>query len=285
MAANILKNFKPFSLQQRISSALQVRQLQSASALFAAPKSEASSEPISIPAKTPGVNADFYKVYKSLFNRTVPKVHGLQPIRHSALNNLLMKVSSADEVLLLPQLLAQWRNQQYPIDVFSTRYLVKLCSKYNTPEVALTVFSDPATYHHFPASSNFADVMKSFKTKAVQAIEDGNEEEYVQHLDNMFRTFGIMPYYDLEHEASNFSLLIETCLHGDTKIGWERGRMTFSDYKHWAKHSKSEAKQLSEEAVNKLISAYEKRGHQDIVGKIVALRKKWATAAASQTQQ
>ncbi|KAK9766461.1 hypothetical protein K7432_004441 [Basidiobolus ranarum] len=283
MAANMLRNLRPFSVQQRVLSTIQVRQLHAARPLLATPKSEAT-ESTPIPAKTSGVSADFYKIYKSLITRSIPKVHGLQPIRHTALNNLLMKVSNAEEVLLLPQLLAQWRNQQYPIDVFTTRYLVKMCCKFNTPEVALTVFSDPATYHHFPASSNFADVMRAFKTKAVQAIDKENEEEYVQHLDNMFRTFGIMPYYNVEYEANNFSLLLEACLHGNTKIGWDRAKATFTDYKHWCNKRKSLAKPLTEEAANSLISAYEKRGHKDMAGAVVSLQQKWSTVTATKSQ-
>ncbi|CAI2168296.1 9458_t:CDS:2 [Funneliformis geosporum] len=178
---------------------------------------------------TPDVSPEFYKLYQEAIQKTqkTTPLHGLP--RHGRLNNLIYHIQTREDALLLPKAVAQWRKKLLPSTPITTRLIIKKCCEVNSEDVVFQMLTDRAQYALLPSQEGFRRIMLAFANKIVDPSMDEmslslNKQEI---LDNLYKTFGLMTYYDIpQYDVHLYTILISASLKLES---WERVDITASE--------------------------------------------------------
>ncbi|KAJ1977376.1 hypothetical protein H4R33_006228 [Dimargaris cristalligena] len=150
---------------------------------------------------------------------------------HSRLNNLVNFVPDAAAAARLPALVRTWRAEGLPITPYTTNTLIFRCAQVGAPKVALTLLQDRAMYGQRPTANYLHHLMRAFGEQAVaiSRAEPFQPDAYFAALDNMFRTFALFEYYELEPNVESYSTLVKYCCEGPSKEAFRRAAATVSE--------------------------------------------------------
>ncbi|CAG8613606.1 7530_t:CDS:2 [Funneliformis mosseae] len=177
----------------------------------------------------PGVSSEFYKLYKEAIQKTQKTTPLHELPRHGRLNNLIYHIQTREDSLLLPKAIAQWRKKLLPSTPITTRFIIKKCCEVNSEDVVFQMLTDRAQYALLPSQEGFRRIMLAFANKIVDPSSDemslsSNKQEI---LDNLYKTFGLMAYYDIsQYDVHLYTILISASLKLES---WERVDITASE--------------------------------------------------------
>ncbi|CAG8567672.1 5044_t:CDS:2 [Paraglomus brasilianum] len=171
----------------------------------------------------PGVSEKFYKFYNDIISKLNPKTFLAFPLAHSSLNGLIYHVLTLQEAALIPEVIERWRLYRLPINVVTTRLLVRRLLEIEALETLFDILADRAKYSQFPSYKDFRRLMAAFASNIGKTDGSQSIEEDMAMLDNVFKTFGLMTYYDLSHfDPHSYAILILASMKIDTEDAWKR---------------------------------------------------------------
>ncbi|RUS24271.1 hypothetical protein BC938DRAFT_473854 [Jimgerdemannia flammicorona] len=222
------------------------------------------------------VSEPFLALYNDLLARTTPTRKAHEYPARSRLKDLLDLVTTAEEVRLLPPLVAQWRLKQFPL-TDTTAALVSCACTAGAPDVAFELLGDRAKYALLPQPQDLRALVRAFCARAM-AVGD-NAGAAMEELDKAFMAFGLAPYYkvDVGEDWVSYGTLIATSARGGFgEEGWRRATGTAKEMVQGmiGKTVKlgDGAKEALLDAANALVAGYEERGEEGDAKRYRALR-------------
>lgn len=164
-----------------------------------------------------------------IFNKTLPTTSLHEFPRRGRLNNLIYHIKTREEALLLPKVIPQWRQKLLPITSVTTRLLIIKCCEVNAVDVIFNMLTDRMKYALLPNIEGFRLIMFTFANKIIDPTsEDKIHSDKQEILDNLYKTFGLMEYYDVsQYDAYLYAILISASLKLNN---WDRVDITASEF-------------------------------------------------------
>ncbi|GBB88438.1 hypothetical protein RclHR1_00150034 [Rhizophagus clarus] len=188
-----------------------------------------SKQTLTIPK---GVSKEFYDLYMEIVNKTLPTNPLHEFPRHGRLNNLIYNIKTREEALLIPETISQWRKRLLPITPVTTRLIIRRCCEVNAVDVVFNMLTDKTKYALFPDKEGFGLIMLTFANTIIDpSSEDKIHLDKQEILDNLYKTFGLMEYYDVsQHDTYLYAILISASLKLNNEQGWDRVDITASEF-------------------------------------------------------
>ncbi|CAG8664996.1 13029_t:CDS:1 [Cetraspora pellucida] len=128
--------------------------------------------------------------------------------RHTRLNSLIYHTTTRAEAELLREIVAQWRRKLLPITLVTSRLLIKKLCEIDAHHLVFDMLADRSKYALKPNVEMFRWIMLAYANEVVKLVEDTtriiksedkseDKSDVELVLDDLYRTFGLMPYYDV----------------------------------------------------------------------------------------
>ncbi|CAG8462344.1 14206_t:CDS:1 [Acaulospora colombiana] len=197
--------------------------------------------------KSSGITSEFEAIYSEIKEKTDWRLPKHVNPRHGRLTNLIFKTTTREEAKILVEVFAQWRRRLLPITSINTRFLIKklVAPEIDSYDLALEMIADRSKYALKPNREMFRYIMLSIANNIISASEEDAskiEEEKEANtdsipsssemaLDDLYKTFGLIPYYELsQYDAHLYTILISASLKLNTKVGWRRADETCVEF-------------------------------------------------------
>ncbi|OLY77937.1 hypothetical protein AYI68_g8031 [Smittium mucronatum] len=169
-----------------------------------------------------GVDKDLQKTFYDFMDDTVIVGEQNKLPRRSLLTTFLQRTKNEKEMDLALVMWARWRLLGLlPLSEKTTWVLLSRCQFLKYPDPLITVLLDRYKYKAFPTWYIFEQTAKLISARISSIVsEQGQDSDAAnKYLDDLFRLFAAVPYYDLELEDWAYSFLILGCI----KCGMEEG--------------------------------------------------------------
>jgi hypothetical protein len=169
-----------------------------------------------------GVRPEFYSSYYTTFSKISKPWYEKEVIKHSELNNILLKVETKEELSLMPSLIEHWRRRQLPSAGFVTRFTLWKVEELETPEVGFNLLADRHSYGLFPLTREFNRVLSSFSKhlNTLQSNEQLDEEKCKELLEKMMMTYALIYQYEQVPTPETYQIIINSILNSPLKEAW-----------------------------------------------------------------
>ncbi|KAI8894623.1 hypothetical protein BC833DRAFT_568197 [Globomyces pollinis-pini] len=135
-------------------------------------------------------------------------------------------LSTQEELNLFKSSLLMWRKGGYTVTANNTNLVLDGLFKANQLELILEILCNRFTYSLHPLSSQIRLLIERFGSAA---ITETDPELHVTILDNMYKSFGLLLYYDRPVTQSAYDLLIVPGLLANSEEGVRRSIVTYKE--------------------------------------------------------
>ncbi|CAG8508602.1 15912_t:CDS:2 [Dentiscutata erythropus] len=193
--------------------------------LFPIIETQSVSQTTNLP---PGITQTFHEIYTHINERTQLSTQSYELPRHTRLNNLIYHTTTRAEAELLCGLVAQWRRKLLPITSIISRFLIKKLCEIDAHHLVFNMLADRTKYALKPNVEMFRWIMLAYANEVTKLVEDTtriiksedksedknegkSDTELV--LDDLYRTFGLMPYYDVpQFDVHLYTIMLSTSI-------------------------------------------------------------------------
>ncbi|KAJ1726832.1 hypothetical protein LPJ61_004933 [Coemansia biformis] len=166
----------------------------------------------------------------SLFIATLLRVDkdAASPPRRRVLHWILLNAETKEELDMALTLTLHWRKNTFPITQATTHIWAQACVRTNYPDIFVTMLMDRWKYRQLPVVQTIAYFIRFLGGEAASAYAKSTESgddmaiRGDQLLDDIFRVFALLPYYDVAQGASAYGALVEACCEINTEEAWRR---------------------------------------------------------------
>jgi hypothetical protein len=167
-----------------------------------------------------------------IINKTLPTTPLHEFPKRGRLNNLIYHIKTREEASLIPKIIPQWRKKLLPVTPVTTHLITRRCCEVNAVDIVFNMLTDRTKYALLPNREDFRLIMLTFANKIIDPTsEDKIHLDKQEILDNLYKTFGLMEYYDVsQYDAHLYAILISASLKLNNKKSWDRVDITTSEF-------------------------------------------------------
>ncbi|KAJ3092710.1 hypothetical protein HK102_003889 [Quaeritorhiza haematococci] len=213
---------------------------------------EDESEALQIP---PNVTPEYFRERQHLVLSLIK-----DEVDPAALRNLCYQIQTKEDAKLFLPTLTSWHERGMPFDPRSDSVIVlNVLMRAGAYEEVLELLCDRWKYRILVSVDDVHWLMANFREEHVAvetAAKDEKDEARLASLDNMYKCFAVLLYYDIPPTADTYSLLITSGIYGGSKEGLRRSDVT-------AKESRSLGLSLTQESAWAMAYAYIREGDLD----------------------
>ncbi|KAJ2805005.1 hypothetical protein H4R21_001423 [Coemansia helicoidea] len=172
------------------------------------------------------VRKELWQLYVATLRRV--DQNAAHPPRRRVLHWILLNANSKAELDMALTLTEHWRRNMFPITQATTHIWAQACIRINYPEPFIAMLMDRWKYRQLPVVQTVVVFTRYLGAQAAAAYAQstGAGDEMAargdQLLDDVFRVFGLLPYYDVPCGPAIYGALVEACCAVNTEEAWRR---------------------------------------------------------------
>ncbi|RKP09265.1 hypothetical protein THASP1DRAFT_22873 [Thamnocephalis sphaerospora] len=191
-----------------------------------------------------GVSTAFYEQFQSMWKHLNSKAHQQQRPRLAAINVIARTATTGADCELVLPFVALWRRAPLPVTPWTTRAVLRQCSRQNRPDLALQLLADRELYGPQPKQEDMIELMEAFARQAARAAERDDTAAVELALDRMYTTFALCPYYQIAWSPLIYQHLVQAGAQVPSEEAWTRAVATAEEQRSADKLTRGTARAM-----------------------------------------